>query len=102
MYDMVNKSVTSIGQEFSARVVYKVGACPSHTGQRGEGQILLGAMCSPLQEKHYDMLMGINVSVAQLMQDVTSQLEEHGTRISQAYSILRFVLSFTFLLVFIS
>ncbi|XP_064032015.1 E3 ubiquitin-protein ligase DCST1 [Pogoniulus pusillus] len=76
MYDMVNKSVTSISQEFSARVVY--------------------------QEKHYDMLMGINVSVAQLMQDVTSQLEHHGTRISQAYSILRLLLSFTFLLVFIS
>ncbi|XP_075032029.1 E3 ubiquitin-protein ligase DCST1 [Calonectris borealis] len=76
MYDMVNKSVSNLSQEFTASVV--------------------------IQEEHREMLQGINVSAEQLMEEVTSQLRQHGAHLGQAVSFFRLLLSWTFLLVFIS
>ncbi|XP_075593029.1 E3 ubiquitin-protein ligase DCST1 [Balearica regulorum gibbericeps] len=76
MYDLVNNSVSNLSQEFSASVV--------------------------LQEEHREMLMGANMSAEQLMEEVTSHLQEHSARLGQAISFFRLLLSCTFLLVFIS
>ncbi|KAM9214667.1 E3 ubiquitin-protein ligase DCST1 [Leptosomus discolor] len=76
MYDMVNNSIRNLSQEFTARVV--------------------------LREEHREMLLGANVSAEQLMEDVTSHLQQHGDRLARAISLFRLVLSCTFLLVFIS
>ncbi|KAM8986117.1 E3 ubiquitin-protein ligase DCST1 isoform 1-T2 [Ara ararauna] len=76
-YDMVNSSISNLSQEFSASVVF--------------------------QEEHREMLsVTTNVSAEQLMEEVTSHLREHSTRLSQTFSIFRLVLSFSFILVFIT
>ncbi|KAM6309486.1 E3 ubiquitin-protein ligase DCST1 [Podargus strigoides] len=76
MYDMVNDSVGSLSQEFTASVV--------------------------TQEEHREMLLGANVSAERLIGEVTSQMRRHGARLDRAVSFFRLVLSFSFLLVFIS
>ncbi|XP_014816714.1 PREDICTED: DC-STAMP domain-containing protein 1 [Calidris pugnax] len=76
MYDQVNNSVGNFSQEFTASVVY--------------------------QEYHQEMLTKANMSAKQLMEDVNSHLQEHSTRLGWAVSFFRLVLSFTFILVFIS
>ncbi|KAM9623288.1 E3 ubiquitin-protein ligase DCST1 isoform 2-T2 [Morphnus guianensis] len=76
MYDLVNNSVSNLSQEFSASVVF--------------------------QEEHHDMLLGANVSAEQLMEEVTSRLQQHGAHLGQAVSFFRLLLSCSFLLVFIS
>lgn len=48
------------------------------------------------------MLLGANVSAEQLMEEVSSHLQQHGARLGQAVSFFRLLLSCTFLLVFIS
>lgn len=48
------------------------------------------------------MLVGINVSGEQIVEEVTSQIRQHSARLGQAFSFFRLLLSFTFLLVFIS
>ncbi|XP_074930917.1 E3 ubiquitin-protein ligase DCST1 [Phalacrocorax aristotelis] len=75
-YDLVNNSVSSLSQDFSASVVF--------------------------QEKHREMLLGTNMSVQQLMEEVTSHLRQHKSHLGQAMSFFRLLLSCTFLLVFIS
>lgn len=55
-----------------------------------------------LQEEHHEMLVGINVSGEQIVEEVTSQIRQHSARLDQAFSFFRLLLSFTFLLVFIS
>ncbi|KAM9251983.1 E3 ubiquitin-protein ligase DCST1 [Cariama cristata] len=76
MYDRVNNSVSNFSEEFSANVVY--------------------------QEQHREMLVGANLSSEQLMEEVTSQMRQHGAHLGQAISFFRLLLSGTFLLVFIS
>ncbi|XP_035170454.1 E3 ubiquitin-protein ligase DCST1, partial [Oxyura jamaicensis] len=76
MYDMLNTSVNNLSQHFSAKVVF--------------------------QEEHQEMLVGINVSGEQIVEEVTSQIQQHSTRLGRAVSFFRLLLSFTFLLVFIS
>ncbi|XP_040395233.1 E3 ubiquitin-protein ligase DCST1 isoform X2 [Cygnus olor] len=76
MYDMLNNSVNNLSQHFSAKVVF--------------------------QEEHHEMLVGINVSGEQIVEEVTSQIRQHSARLGQAVSFFRLLLSFTFLLVFIS
>ncbi|KAM6190258.1 E3 ubiquitin-protein ligase DCST1 [Sarcoramphus papa] len=76
MYDLVNNSVSNLSQDFSASVVF--------------------------QEEHREMLLGANVSAEQLMEEVSSHLQQHGARLGQAVSFFRLLLSCTFLLVFIS
>ncbi|KAM6365310.1 E3 ubiquitin-protein ligase DCST1 [Pluvialis apricaria] len=76
MYDLVNDSIGNLSQEFSASVIY--------------------------QEEQREMLLGANVSAEQLMVTVTSHLQEHGARLGRAVSFFRLLLSFTFILVFIS
>nr|XP_021138077.1 DC-STAMP domain-containing protein 1 [Columba livia] len=76
MYDMVNDTVGNISQEFSASVV--------------------------IQEEQREMLHGVNVSAQELVEEVNAQLRQHGSHFVQAVSLFRFLLSFTFLLVFIS
>ncbi|XP_032569250.1 DC-STAMP domain-containing protein 2 [Chiroxiphia lanceolata] len=75
VFDQVNDSVQSLGQEFTASIVYK--------------------------EEHQEMLVGINI-VEQLQEEVTSQLREEGARLGLAVSFFRLLLSFTFLFVFFS
>lgn len=48
------------------------------------------------------MLLGTGMSAEQLMEEVTSHLRQHSDRLGQAVSFFRLLLSFTFLLVFIS
>lgn len=48
------------------------------------------------------MLLDANISAAQLMEEVNSHLQQHGTHLGRAISFFRLLLSFTFLLVFIS
>lgn len=56
-----------------------------------------------LQEEHREMLLvTTNVSAEQLMEEVTSHFQEHGARLGQTFSIFRLVLSFSFILVFIT
>ncbi|KAM9264326.1 E3 ubiquitin-protein ligase DCST1 [Morus bassanus] len=76
MYDLVNNSVSSLSQDFSANVVF--------------------------QEENREMLLGANVSAEQLMEEVTSHLRQHSSHLGQAISFFRLLLSCTFLLVFIS
>ncbi|XP_051497202.1 E3 ubiquitin-protein ligase DCST1 [Apus apus] len=76
MYDKVNDSVGNLSEEFSASVYS--------------------------QEVHRDMLMGINVSAEQLVEDVTGHLRQQGARLDRAFTFFRLVLSCTFLLVFLS
>ncbi|XP_074708966.1 E3 ubiquitin-protein ligase DCST1 [Strix uralensis] len=76
MYDMVNHSVSNLSQDFSSEVV--------------------------LQEEHREMMSGINVSAEQLMEEVTSHVRQHGARLNRVVSFFRLLLSYTFLLVFIS
>lgn len=102
MYDMLNNSVNNLSQHFSAKVVIEVGAHPIHP-VLGPGQD--GAWPHappPLQEEHHEMLVGINVSGEQIVEEVTSQIRQHSARLGQAFSFFRLLLSFTFLLVFIS
>uniref|UniRef100_A0A8B9N857 DC-STAMP domain containing 1 n=1 Tax=Accipiter nisus TaxID=211598 RepID=A0A8B9N857_9AVES len=54
------------------------------------------------QEFSASMLLGANVSAEQLMEEVTSHLQQHGAHLGQAISFFRLLLSCTFLLVFIS
>ncbi|XP_061224850.1 E3 ubiquitin-protein ligase DCST1-like isoform X2 [Neopsephotus bourkii] len=76
-YDMVNNSVSNLSQEFSASVVF--------------------------QEEHREMLsVTTNVSAEQLMEELTSHFQEHSARLGQTFSIFRLVLSFSFILVFIT
>nr|XP_041577097.1 uncharacterized protein LOC100218926 [Taeniopygia guttata] len=75
MYDRVNSSVNSLGQEFSASIAY--------------------------QEEHHKMLVGTEVA-EQLRKEVTSQLQQEGARLGLAVSFFRLLLSFTFLFVFFS
>lgn len=97
---MVNDTVGNISQEFSASVVIQVGACPLRPGG---GRILPGATCPPPpQEEQREMLQGVNVSAQELVEEVNAQLRQHGSHFVQAISLFRFLLSFTFLLVFIS
>ncbi|XP_050571776.1 E3 ubiquitin-protein ligase DCST1 [Cygnus atratus] len=76
MYNMLNNSVNNLSQHFSAKVVF--------------------------QEEHHEMLVGINVSGEQIVEEVTSQIRQHSAHLGQAISFFRLLLSFTFLLVFIS
>ncbi|XP_009994562.1 PREDICTED: DC-STAMP domain-containing protein 1 [Chaetura pelagica] len=76
MYDKVNDSVGNLSEEFSASVYS--------------------------QEVHRDMLMGINVSAEQLVEDVAGHLRQQGARVDRAFTFFRMVLSCTFLLVFLS
>ncbi|XP_068271216.1 E3 ubiquitin-protein ligase DCST1 [Nyctibius grandis] len=76
MYDKVNDSVGSLSQEFSASVV--------------------------VQEEHQEMLVGIDMPVEQVMEEVTSHLRQHSARLDRAFTFFRLLLSFTFILVFIS
>ncbi|XP_042640834.1 LOW QUALITY PROTEIN: E3 ubiquitin-protein ligase DCST1 [Tyto alba] len=76
MYDLVNNSVSNLRQEFTASVV--------------------------IQEEHREMILGVNVSAEQLMEEVMSQVRQHGARLNRTFSFFRLLLSYTFLLVFIS
>ncbi|KAM6395143.1 E3 ubiquitin-protein ligase DCST1 [Rhynochetos jubatus] len=76
MYDMVNNSVSSLSQDFSADVV--------------------------IQEEQREMLMGVNISTEQLIEEVNSNLQQHSARLGRTISFFRFLLSCTFVLVFIS
>lgn len=74
---------------------------PSAQSQGG-GRIPTSPTVPLLQEQHHEMLLGANVSAEQLMEEVTSQLQQHGAHLGQAISFFRLLLSCTFLLVFIS
>lgn len=99
MYDMVNDTVGNISQEFSASVVIRVGARPLRVGA---GLCPVPRVPPRPQEEHREMLQGVNVSAQELVEEVNSQLRQHSSHFGQAVSIFRFLLSFTFLLVFIS
>ncbi|KAM9168877.1 E3 ubiquitin-protein ligase DCST1 [Mergus octosetaceus] len=102
MYDMLNNSINNLSQHFSAKVVVQVGACPIHP-VLGPGQDRAWPHGPPLpQVEHHEMLVGINVSGEQIVEEVTSQIRQHSARLGQAFSFFRLLLSFTFLLVFIS
>ncbi|XP_065276454.1 E3 ubiquitin-protein ligase DCST1 [Emys orbicularis] len=75
-YDKVNGSVAGISQDFSAQLVVK------HEAQ--------------------DTLVGVNVSRERLTEEVTSHVRQQSVRLGQAISVLRLLLSCTFLFVFIS
>ncbi|XP_068778049.1 E3 ubiquitin-protein ligase DCST1 [Struthio camelus] len=76
MYDMVNRSVNNLSQDFSAQLVF--------------------------QEEHRDMLLGANASREQLVEEVTSHVRQHSARLGRAVSFFRLLLSCTVLLVFFS
>ncbi|KAM6039311.1 E3 ubiquitin-protein ligase DCST1 [Chlamydotis macqueenii] len=76
VYDQVNDSVNNLGQDFSANIA--------------------------VQEEQREMLAGANLSAVQLMEEVTSHLDQHSASLGQAVSVFRLLLSCTFLLVFIS
>ncbi|XP_049661695.1 LOW QUALITY PROTEIN: E3 ubiquitin-protein ligase DCST1 [Accipiter gentilis] len=101
MYDLVNNSVSNLSQEFSASVVFQVGVCPL-CPEPGRGPDPTSPTVPLLQEQHHEMLLGANVSAEQLMEEVTSHLQQHGAHLGQAISFFRLLLSCTFLLVFIS
>ncbi|XP_040982080.1 E3 ubiquitin-protein ligase DCST1 isoform X4 [Aquila chrysaetos chrysaetos] len=101
MYDLVNNSVSNLSQEFSASVVFQVGVCPLCPGP-GQGPDPASPTVPLLQEERHEMLLGANVSAEQLMEEVTSHLQQHGAHLGQAISFFRLLLSCTFLLVFIS
>ncbi|KAM6106481.1 E3 ubiquitin-protein ligase DCST1 [Pterocles gutturalis] len=84
VYDSVNGSVNSLQQEFHASVVYRYPPVP------------------PPQEQEQGMLLGANVSAERLLEEVNRHLQPHATRIGHAVAFLRLLLTFTFLLVFIS
>ncbi|XP_010725526.1 E3 ubiquitin-protein ligase DCST1-like [Meleagris gallopavo] len=75
-YDMVNSSVHNLTQHFSARLIVK--------------------------EEQHETLVGIDVSAEQIVGEVTAHIQQHSARLHRAASFLRLLLSFTFLLVFIS
>ncbi|XP_039369114.1 E3 ubiquitin-protein ligase DCST1 [Mauremys reevesii] len=75
-YDKVNGSVAGISQDFSAQLV--------------------------IQHEPQDTLMGVNVSRERLTEEVTSHVRQQSVRLGQAISVLRLLLSCTFLFVFIS
>uniref|UniRef100_A0A8D2KWZ5 DC-STAMP domain containing 1 n=1 Tax=Varanus komodoensis TaxID=61221 RepID=A0A8D2KWZ5_VARKO len=76
-YDRVNSSVDSLNQDFTARVVFT--------------------------EEHQSMLVGADLSSHKhLVDDVNEQLVEHGARLGTAMSVLRVLLSCTFVLIFAS
>ncbi|KAM4644491.1 E3 ubiquitin-protein ligase DCST1 [Amazona ochrocephala] len=101
-YDMMNSSVSNLSQEFSASVVFQVGATSPAHGTR-LGWDLARPTAPVLQEEHREMLsVTTNVSAEQLMEEVTSHLQEHSARLGQTFSIFRLVLSFSFILVFIT
>ncbi|XP_074927468.1 E3 ubiquitin-protein ligase DCST1 [Chelonoidis abingdonii] len=75
-YDKVNGSVAGISQDFSAQLV--------------------------VQHEPQDMLMGVNVSRERLTEEVTSHVRQQSVRLGQAISVLRLLLSCTFLFIFIS
>uniref|UniRef100_A0A8C4WEH0 DC-STAMP domain containing 1 n=1 Tax=Gopherus evgoodei TaxID=1825980 RepID=A0A8C4WEH0_9SAUR len=73
-YDKVNGSVAGISQDFSAQLVHEP----------------------------QDALMGVNVSRERLTEEVTSHMRQQSVRLGQAISVLRLLLSCTFLFIFIS
>ncbi|XP_073179571.1 E3 ubiquitin-protein ligase DCST1 [Lepidochelys kempii] len=75
-YDKVNSSVVGISQDFSAQLVVK------HEPQ--------------------DTLVGANVSRERLTEEVTSHVRQQSARLSQTISVLRLLLSCTFLFIFIA
>ncbi|XP_043358200.1 E3 ubiquitin-protein ligase DCST1 [Dermochelys coriacea] len=75
-YDKVNHSVAGISQDFSAQLVVK------HEPQ--------------------DTLVGANVSRERLTEEVTSTVRQQSARLGQTISVLRLLLSCTFLFVFIA
>nr|XP_038023649.1 LOW QUALITY PROTEIN: E3 ubiquitin-protein ligase DCST1 [Anas platyrhynchos] len=85
MYDMLNNSVNNLSQHFSAKVVIEVGAHPIHP-VLGPGQDGAWPHGPP----------------PAIVEEVTSQIRQHSARLGQAFSFFRLLLSFTFLLVFIS
>ncbi|XP_054038459.1 LOW QUALITY PROTEIN: E3 ubiquitin-protein ligase DCST1 [Rissa tridactyla] len=101
MYDLVNDSIGNLSQEFTASVVYQVGARPLRPGP-GWGPHPAGPTVPWPQEHHREMLLDANISAARLMEEVNSHLQQHGTHLGRAVSFFRLLLSFTFLLVFIS
>ncbi|KAM6226066.1 E3 ubiquitin-protein ligase DCST1 [Porphyrio hochstetteri] len=76
MYDSVNSSVANLSQQFTASIV--------------------------VREEHHEMLLGVNLSAQEVIQEVTSHLEQHRERLGLATSSFRLLLSCTFVLVFIS
>nr|XP_048684849.1 E3 ubiquitin-protein ligase DCST1 [Caretta caretta] len=75
-YDKVNSSVVGISQDFSAQLVVK------HEPQ--------------------DTLVGANVSRERLTEEVTSHVHQQSARLGQTISVLRLLLSCTFLFIFIA
>ncbi|CAM5123848.1 unnamed protein product [Natator depressus] len=75
-YDKVNSSVVGISQDFSAQLVVK------HEPQ--------------------DTLVGANVSRERLTEEVTSHVRQQSARLGQTISVLRLLLSCTFLFIFIA
>ncbi|XP_050786966.1 E3 ubiquitin-protein ligase DCST1 [Gopherus flavomarginatus] len=75
-YDKVNGSVAGISQDFSAQLV--------------------------VQHEPQDTLMGVNVSRERLTEEVTAHVRQQSVRLGQAISVLRLLLSCTFLFIFIS
>ncbi|XP_054829231.1 E3 ubiquitin-protein ligase DCST1 [Eublepharis macularius] len=75
-YDRVNDSVDSLNQDFSTELVIK--------------------------EEHQSMLVGANVSHEHLVDEVNEQVALQGGRISTSMSVLRVLLSCTFIVVFAS
>uniref|UniRef100_A0A663EKC0 Uncharacterized protein n=1 Tax=Aquila chrysaetos chrysaetos TaxID=223781 RepID=A0A663EKC0_AQUCH len=101
LYEMKTKLRCTCDQEFSASVVFQVGVCPLCPGP-GQGPDPASPTVPLLQEERHEMLLGANVSAEQLMEEVTSHLQQHGAHLGQAISFFRLLLSCTFLLVFIS
>ena len=54
------------------------------------------------QEEQQETLVGIDVSAEQIVEEVTANIRQHSARLHSAASFLRLLLSFTFVLVFIS
>ncbi|XP_060109121.1 E3 ubiquitin-protein ligase DCST1 [Heteronotia binoei] len=75
-YDRVNGSVDNLNQDFSADLVVK--------------------------EEQQAMLVGANISHEHLVDEVNEQVALHGSRISTSMSVLRVLLSCTFIIVFAS
>nr|XP_056708520.1 E3 ubiquitin-protein ligase DCST1 [Euleptes europaea] len=75
-YDRVNGSVDNLNQDFTADLVVK--------------------------EEHQAMLVGANISHEHLVEEVNEQVALHGGRISTSMSVLRVLLSCTFVVIFAS
>ncbi|XP_048338801.1 E3 ubiquitin-protein ligase DCST1 isoform X2 [Sphaerodactylus townsendi] len=75
-FDNVNGSVDNLNQDFTADLVIK--------------------------EEHQTMLVGANISHEHLVDEVNEQVALHGGRISTSMSVLRVLLSCTFVMIFAS